>query len=327
MRAEACGTPFFPASMPPPLLRTPGFAFGLENSALLRGAADAAMLSDGGSPAPGYDRMPAAVLHAWSRALQPLDALARRYAGEGGAGESVGTMDGAASSRREHGALSSRLQGCDADRTQASASTREERGVVSAPRVTCAAARPSRPLYLGIDTSVNPSLRHGVGVADAYDALSSRGPPAWFGAPGTLALTERITSAIRDVPVRQVGYRGVMMPVAEDHSLAGAMQTGRADVVRLLAYSAVCGVGIDTLPCALPAAADEQSARALEAALGDVAGLILDVAALARRLVKPLSMRLLPIPHSRCGDRVTFDNPHLVPSATIPDLGGTRASG
>ncbi|MBV9848027.1 MAG: DUF711 family protein [Kutzneria sp.] len=36
------------------------------------------------------------------------------------------------------------------------------------------------------------------------------------------------------------------------------------------------------------------------------------MATLARRLGKPLSARLFPLPGKRSGDHITFDSPHLL---------------
>jgi uncharacterized protein (UPF0210 family) len=65
----------------------------------------------------------------------------------------------------------------------------------------------------------------------------------------------------------------------------------------LLLYSAVCGTGLDTIPLAGDIAA------------GELAAIILDVAALALRLGKQLTARLMPIPGKRAGDPIEFDFP------------------
>ena len=71
-----------------------------------------------------------------------------------------------------------------------------------------------------------------------------------FGAPGTLALAATLTAAIRgaaaDVPT--CGYCGLMLPVLEDETLGMRCAEGSLSVTSLLAYSAVCGTGLDTTP-------------------------------------------------------------------------------
>ena len=63
----------------------------------------------------------------------------------------------------------------------------------------------------------------------------------------------------------------------------------------LLLCSAVCGTGLDTVP--LPGDTSPEQ----------IAALLLDVAALALRLDKPLTARLMPIPGKAAGDPTGFD--------------------
>jgi hypothetical protein len=63
----------------------------------------------------------------------------------------------------------------------------------------------------------------------------------------------------------------------------------------LLLYSTVCGTGLDTVPLAGDTTADQLSA------------LLLDVSALAARLDKPLTARLMPIPGKQPGDLTGFN--------------------
>ncbi|HNT25997.1 MAG TPA: DUF711 family protein, partial [Anaerolineales bacterium] len=88
---------------------------------------------------------------------------------------------------------------------------------------------------------------------------------------------------------------GLMLPVLEDATLARRAAEGTLGVKDMLLYSAVCGTGLDTLP--LPG----------DANAGQLAPLLLDLAALACRLNKPLTARLMPIPGKRAGDLTGFD--------------------
>ncbi|MEJ5203020.1 MAG: DUF711 family protein, partial [Anaerolineales bacterium] len=63
----------------------------------------------------------------------------------------------------------------------------------------------------------------------------------------------------------------------------------------LLLYSAVCGAGLDTVP--LPGDVTSEQ----------LAAVLLDVAALAMRLNKPLTARLMPIPGKQRGEFTSFD--------------------
>jgi uncharacterized protein (UPF0210 family) len=86
-----------------------------------------------------------------------------------------------------------------------------------------------------------------------------------------------------------------MPPVLEDSILAQRAAEGTLTVKDLLLYSAVCGTGLDTVP--LPG----------EVSAGQVHALLLDIAALAMRLDKPLTARLMPIPGKKAGEATDFD--------------------
>ena len=90
-----------------------------------------------------------------------------------------------------------------------------------------------------------------------------------------------------------------MLPVLEDAMLGKRWQEGLLHVHQLLLYSAVCGTGLDTIPLAGDIEEEE------------IARLLLDVATLARRLNKPLSARLFPVPGKRSGELTTFTSPYL----------------
>jgi uncharacterized protein (UPF0210 family) len=63
----------------------------------------------------------------------------------------------------------------------------------------------------------------------------------------------------------------------------------------LLLTSAVCGTGLDTVP--LPG----------EVSAAQVNALLLDISALALRLNKPLTARLMPVPGKKAGEPTDFD--------------------
>jgi uncharacterized protein (UPF0210 family) len=101
----------------------------------------------------------------------------------------------------------------------------------------------------------------------------------------------------------RAGYCGIMLPVCEDRRLSEIQDGGRCrasyDVSHLMNVSSVCGVGVDTVP--LPEDVKEE----------DVRGVILDVAGLAERWNKPLSVRMFPVPGKKKGERTEFDSPFL----------------
>ena len=94
-------------------------------------------------------------------------------------------------------------------------------------------------------------------------------------------------------------YTGLMLPPCEDAGLAKRAAEGCYSVHDLLMYSAVCGIGLDTVP--VPGDVSQEKLTAL----------FLDVASLAYRLNKPLSARLFPVPGKAAGETTTFANPFL----------------
>lgn len=157
--------------------------------------------------------------------------------------------------------------------------------------------------FLGIDTSLNPSLTKGGSIAAALEELDE---VALFGGPGTTAATAQLTVALQTgLPgiEKLTGYCGVMLPVCEDDRLAELTLEGSKRKLRisdLLLISTVCGVGLDTIP--LPG---DCSSRA-------IASMILDVAGVAGRWNKSLSCRVLPVPGLKAGDMTQFDSPYLI---------------
>jgi uncharacterized protein len=154
--------------------------------------------------------------------------------------------------------------------------------------------------YMGIDLSPAPNKEVSIGSAIA-GFTGGR-----FGTSGTMTAAATITSALRDITVKKVGYSGLMMPVMEDTRLSQLWSEGALSIDQLLAYSAVCGTGLDTIP--LPGdVTSEQLAR-----------IIGDMASLSVKWSKPLSARLLPVAGAKPGDRTTFDDPSLVNAIIQP---------
>jgi uncharacterized protein (UPF0210 family) len=154
--------------------------------------------------------------------------------------------------------------------------------------------------FKGLDTSIAPSLQPGESITLAFKARGIE-----FGAPGTLSLCGAITTAVKSPAVPQVGYCGIMLPVLEDVGLAKASDEGRYGVIDLLAYSGVCGVGLDMIPVA-----GDIEPRTLE-------NLLLDLTTLSARLAKPLSARILPVRGMRAGDVTRFDSPYVCNSRVM----------
>ena len=153
----------------------------------------------------------------------------------------------------------------------------------------------------GIDFSLAPYPTDDKSLAGAMEAL---GLP-WIGAAGSLLTAAFITEAIGRANFPRCGFSGLMLPVLEDSVLARRTAEERVTIQDLLSYAAVCGVGLDTVP--LPGDISQAS----------LAAILLDVAALATRLDKPLTARLMPLPGLAAGDPVHFDFPYFADSRVM----------
>jgi uncharacterized protein (UPF0210 family) len=148
--------------------------------------------------------------------------------------------------------------------------------------------------YMGIDTT--PAPLGEVSIGAAIEKFTG-GP---FGSSGTMTAAAVITKAVQSVPVKRIGYSGLMLPVMEDSLLARRWSEGTFDVDGLLAYSAVCATGLDTIPMA-----GDVTQRQIERIIGDVA-------TLAVKWKKPLTARLLPVKGKNIGELTEFDDPNLL---------------
>jgi len=143
--------------------------------------------------------------------------------------------------------------------------------------------------YMGLDPTPAPLTDSSIGAA--IETLTK----AKFGSLGTLSAAAVITEAEHSISVKRVGFSGIMLPVLEDPVLAERWSEGTFDLDSLLAYSAVCGTGLDTIP--LPGDVSQQQ---LERIIGDMASL-------AFKWHKPLTARLIPAPGKKPGERTDFN--------------------
>lgn len=147
--------------------------------------------------------------------------------------------------------------------------------------------------YAGIDPT--PAPLGDVSIAAGIESFT--GAP--FGGGGTMTAAAIITRAVQSVRVKQTGYAGLMVPVLEDNVLARRWAEGAFSIDSLLAYSAVCAGGLDTVP--LPGDVSEDQ----------IARILGDVASLAYKWRKPLAARLIPAPGKKPGDRTAFADPRM----------------
>jgi uncharacterized protein (UPF0210 family) len=143
----------------------------------------------------------------------------------------------------------------------------------------------------GIDFSLAPFPEEAKSLGTAFERL---GVPA-VGLHGSLGAAAILTEAIGRAQFPRTGFCGLMLPVLEDATLAKRAAEGTLTVKDVLLYSAVCGTGLDTVPLPGDTTTDQ------------IAAVLLDVCALALRLDKPLTARLMPVPGKRAGDPTAFD--------------------
>jgi len=143
----------------------------------------------------------------------------------------------------------------------------------------------------GFDFSPAPFPDESCSLGGAIESLSS----VPLGSSGSLAAAAICAETLDRGTWLRTGFNGLMLPVLEDSVLARRAAEGSLTIKDLLMYSAVCGTGLDTVP--LPGNISPEK----------ISALLLDIAALALRLDKPLTARLMPIPGKSAGEEIEFD--------------------
>lgn len=153
--------------------------------------------------------------------------------------------------------------------------------------------------YYGIDTSLAPLPSKDNSVAQLLELLGVES----FGSNGTLYLTSFLTGILRELiaksNIRRIGFNGVMFSHLEDSGMGKRNDTRNFSIDSLIAYSSVCGCGLDMVP--VPGNSFEE----------EISSLILDVAGLSCVYDKPLGVRLLPIPMKSENEFTNFNHDFL----------------
>jgi uncharacterized protein (UPF0210 family) len=143
----------------------------------------------------------------------------------------------------------------------------------------------------GIDFSLAPFPSEAASIGAAMERMGVQKA----GLHGSLAAAAILTESIERACFPKAGFNGLLLPVLEDSVLARRAAEGTLTVTDLLLFSAVCGTGLDTIP--LPG----------DTTVDQISALLLDLSALALRLDKPLTARLMPIPGKKAGDPTNFN--------------------
>jgi uncharacterized protein (UPF0210 family) len=156
-------------------------------------------------------------------------------------------------------------------------------------------------LFRGIDSSAAPS-KECSSMAEVYHQLGVE----YFGASGTVEASALLTRVFKSLQgVELAGFSGLMLALTEDRGLAQASINNEFEIRSLLTYSAVCGIGLDTVP--IPG---DTPARKIEA-------LMRDTGTMAFHLNKPLTVRLFPLPGFAAGDLTRFESADLCNCAVL----------
>lgn len=170
--------------------------------------------------------------------------------------------------------------------------------------ITNAFEHPFKTTFAGIDTSAAPS-KNCSSMVDVYKLL---GVP-YFGASGTLEASALLTKVFKaQQGCELIGFSGLMLAVVEDAGLADATTRNEFDLRALLQYSAVCGIGLDTVPIEGDTSAEK------------IAAICADTGTLAFRLNKPLTVRLFPVPNLKEGEMTQFESDDLCNSRVLKVL-------
>ncbi len=156
--------------------------------------------------------------------------------------------------------------------------------------------------FKGLDFTLAPHPDQTASIGGALEAL---GLPV-FGPHGSLFASTFLTSSLQQAQYHKVGFNGLMLPVLEDSTLALRAAEGSLSVTELLMFSAVCGAGLDVIP--LPGDTSPE----------EIYPILLDLGALALRLNKPLTARLMPVPGKKAGDVTEFDFGYFANSRVMP---------
>jgi hypothetical protein len=155
--------------------------------------------------------------------------------------------------------------------------------------------------FSGFDSSAAPS-KDCSSMVEVYKRLGVD----YFGASGTVEASSLLTKVFKSIQnVELVGFSGLMLALTEDTGLAEGTIQNEFDIRSLLTYSAVCGIGLDTVP--IPG----------DTSIEKISALMRDTGTMAFRLNKPLTVRLFPVPGLKAGDITAFESDDLCNCAVL----------
>ena len=155
--------------------------------------------------------------------------------------------------------------------------------------------------FSGFDSSAAPS-KDCESMTTVYEKMGVE----YFGASGTVEASSVLTKVFKSLKgVNLIGFSGLMLALTEDTGLASGTLKSYYDILSLLTYSAVCGIGLDTVP--IPG----------NTSIEKISALMRDTGTMAFRLNKPLTVRLFPAPELNAGDLTVFESDDLCNCAVL----------
>lgn len=155
--------------------------------------------------------------------------------------------------------------------------------------------------FSGFDSSAAPS-KNCASMAQVYEMMGVE----YFGASGTVEASSLLTKVFKSIKGAElVGFSGLMLALTEDEGLAAGSIKQQFDIRSLLTFSAVCGIGLDTVP--IPG----------DTSVEKIAALMRDTGTMAFRLNKPLTVRVFPVPGLNAGDMTAFESDDLCNCAVL----------
>ena len=155
--------------------------------------------------------------------------------------------------------------------------------------------------FSGFDSSAAPS-KDCESMTTVYEKMGVE----YFGASGTVEASSLLTKVFKSLQgVNLIGFSGLMLALTEDTGLAAGTLIPNYDIRSLLTYSAVCGIGLDTVP--IPG----------NTSIEKISALMRDTGTMAFRLNKPLTVRLFPAPELNAGDLTVFESKDLCNCAVL----------
>jgi uncharacterized protein (UPF0210 family) len=145
-----------------------------------------------------------------------------------------------------------------------------------------------------VDLSLAPTPEIGDSVGEIFQAMGIDK----VGGPGTTAALAMLNDAVKKggafASSSVGGLSGAFIPVAEDSALAKAVEDGYLTLEKLEAMTSVCSVGLDMI--ALPGDTSPETLTALA----------MDELAIGVINKKTTSVRLIPVPGKKAGERAVF---------------------